>query len=231
MGSDFCEVDKSKFGSCEYVIVEGELVYRVSEDEGVLRFVHLVTESEVGEISWRQMESVESPYMYAVSRDALGRVEGLERELMGKRPRYWWPNNENMRASIVNLVMGGETLLDVSKRKMYPPLKVIDGWRSRNEVFDKALSDAMMFTAQVMHDRALSEAQSASNMDPKATKALVEALKWSAQVWNPERFNPVKREESRTVIPQQVIIYTGVPSQQDAVIDVTPKESIDGLEG
>lgn len=145
------------------------------------------------------------------------------------------PNNENVRGDIVNKLSSGMTLLEISHLPLYPPYRVMCGWMKRDALFSEEVSQALSSLGQVMHDKALSEAKMASDQDPKATKALVDALKWSAMVANPERFNPAKKEEQQAPTTYNVVINTGIPMAAAPIaIDVTPvkaEERVNELEG
>lgn len=227
-GGAFLKTSITEFNNNMYVVIRESMVHRISEDTGLLSFVHMVDETDASLVVWDDLETSLPPHMYKVSRMSMGVDEGLEFRLSSRSPREWMGNNENVRADIVNKISSGKTLLEISQMAMYPPLKVIRSWMKRDAQFTSSIEEALTSVGQLMHDRALTEAKQASDMDPKATKALIDALKWSAAVANPERFNPTKKDEVQAPTTYNVVINTGIPmvSHDRAVaIDVTPKPS------
>ncbi len=225
-GGAFLKTSITEFNNNMHVVIRDSMVHRISEDTGLLTFVHMVDEVNAESIVWDDLETSLPPHMYKVSRMSMGVDEGLEFRLSSKSPREWMGNNENVRADIVNKISSGKTLLEISQMVMYPPLKVIRSWMRRDREFTLSIEEALVSVGQLMHDRALTEAKQASDQDPKATKALIDALKWSAAVSNPERFNPTKKDEMQAPTTYNVTINTGIPMvshDQVVAIDVTPK--------
>ena len=148
----------------------------------------------------------------------------LEFSLTSQSPQQWIPNNANVRADIIAKLSTGMSLLEICALPKYPPLRVLQSWMRRDTAFALAIQETLTSLGQVMHDLALKEAKAASDADPKSSKALIEALKWSAMVANPERFNPAKKEDIQLPTQWNVIIHTGIPSPQPITIDVTPTQ-------
>jgi hypothetical protein len=207
-----------------HVFIKDEAVYRVGEDEGLLLYVHAVHETDLRAMTFTL---IETDYFTGRGYHAIRVSKLLEvshpqlLSTLSTKVRYWMPYNDNVRADILTKVSEGVSLMEIARMPLYPPLRVIQSWARRHTTFGSSLNETLSSLGQLMHDRALYEAKQASDVDPKATRAFVEVLKWSAMVANPERFNPAKKEEPTQAIVPVIHIHTGVPER--AAIDVTPE--------
>jgi len=135
-------------------------------------------------------------------------------------------NHEGVRYSqalldeICNLIMEGETLKRITKLPGMPSLSTLARWRAEVPGCSEQIEKAREMRAEVWHDELVEEFRNRSESMTDATdkKTRADILKWLAQVGNRKSFgNQVKVEASGG--PGVVIIQTGVPSREAAVVD------------
>jgi hypothetical protein len=128
-------------------------------------------------------------------------------------------------------VTEGAPLTKLCKEDKYPSYATVCRWRRDHDDFNKALVMAYKFRADYYADKVLEEAEDTLTKDDAAVqKVKVDALKWSAEKGNPERYgNKVKLLGDAA--PIHLMIDTGIDRSPEGLKDVTPEDSMEELQG
>jgi hypothetical protein len=118
-------------------------------------------------------------------------------------------------------IVGGATLVRACAKLNLDYATVIR-WQREHEGFKEALKTARKDRAEFLHDEILEKARTKASANTE-----IEALKWAAEVGDPERYSPKKKDMVAGGNTIQFIISTGIDRTQIPVAepkDVTPKE-------
>jgi len=129
---------------------------------------------------------------------------------------------------IVQKIVNGVAMSDLSKVPGFPDLHTLSIWRSKNSDFDLAIREARRVRAELMRDNALQVAESADGELSEIVagkRLLVDTLKWAAEKDDPEIYSARQRVDA-TVTAMTMIVDTGIRRQDDeGVLDA---EKVDG---
>lgn len=114
----------------------------------------------------------------------------------------------------------GGSITKICGTEHFPPYNTLRAWAKQHPWIDEHVDRARRDRAEVLRDRALSEAEEATSRDPIDAHSLrVDTYKWLAGV-DHERYNPKTKIEATINTPTQIIIHTGI--NRDPIKDVTP---------
>jgi hypothetical protein len=118
---------------------------------------------------------------------------------------------------ILQKVVEGHTLLNACK-ELNVEYSVVVRWKTENNSFREQLAQAYKDRTEVHHDIILEIA--ANSRDAKTQ---IDALKWSTDKNNPEKFGNKTKITGDANAPVAFTILTGVPEKE--TIDITPQAS------
>lgn len=131
-------------------------------------------------------------------------------------PHKIWPYSERMSDAIVQMVMEGATLVQISKIPGMPPYYTICRWLSDQKVdFQKRYREAKKIRAEIMADAALETARNSKDYRISEDRLKVETLKWAASVDNPDEYGNKTKISGDPDRPVAFLISTGVPRASD----------------
>ena len=131
-------------------------------------------------------------------------------------PRAVWPYSQVTCDHILNLVAAGKTLSQIGLMEGLPTYNVIQNWLREYPEFRQKMKVAREVRAEAYHDKIVELVDTVEEDTAKRDRVKLDALKWAAQVNNPEVYgNQTKVVGSAPAV--QIIIETGVPREEKAV--------------
>jgi len=125
---------------------------------------------------------------------------------------------------IVEWIMKGKTVTEVSRMDGYPNPHIISYWGKDNSVFRKQLAAAKEVRAELLADEALETARALEHKSmAQVVKVKCDVLKWRAERDSPAQFAPRKVIEGSEDKPIRIVVETGIRRELDdakKVIDV-----------
>lgn len=122
---------------------------------------------------------------------------------------------------IIQKVVEGCTLTKACK-ELDLAYSIVNRWKNTNVEFRKRLEDAYRDRAEKQADEILEIAE-----ETRDAKARIDARKWAAEKFNPEKFGQKTKISGDKDAPLQFVIQTGVPERgadsSETEKDVTPR--------
>jgi hypothetical protein len=201
-------------------ITKAGLVERISPTTGLVEHIHTVG----GEAkSFTEIEHTHAPVV-KVEKTLLEDIPDFEFTLLTRDIRVFLPCTKEVKEEIINSVAEGFTLKSVVERPLkpaMPPLKIIAYWLSEDQEFNASYKEALKIAAIARHDSVLDEADGVNPNNAKAVKVKVDALKWSAEMLDPDTYQAKAKDTPQLPPNIQIVFHTGVPERE--AVDVTPK--------
>lgn len=168
-------------------------------------------------------------------RTRIERGQGLE--LMGLVVTKRWTYSDTLAELIVQRVSEGLTLSQICKPRhgvagepIMPPYFVVAKWRLERPDFNEKLEQAFKDRSEVFHGKAIEQAELANEDNSAGQKVIVDTMKWSAGVDNPDRFGNKAKLTGEGDGPITFIINTGIDrtplaaNKEKEAIEIKPKE-------
>lgn len=112
------------------------------------------------------------------------------------------------------IAKGGSLTKICNGKSGMPDYETFRRWRRQHTEVDKALADARLDRAEYMRDKAMAEAEDATEDDINVRKFKHEAAKWSAGV-DDGRYSPKAKVEATLSAPTQIVVMTGIDRSKD----------------
>lgn len=148
-----------------------------------------------------------------------------------------WVYTETLAELIVQKVTEGKTLIDICKRvsvagePIMPPYFILAKWRQDRPEFNEKIEQAFKARSEVYHDKAITGAEMADDDNAVSSKIVVDTMKWSAGVDNPDRFGNKTKVSGDVDAPITFVISTGIDRSQIPEKEVIPiTESVKEIE-
>lgn len=148
-----------------------------------------------------------------------------------------WVYTETLAELIVQKVTEGKTLIDICKRvsvagePIIPPYFILAKWRQDRPEFNEKIEQAFKARSEVYHDKAITGAEMADDDNAVSSKIVVDTMKWSAGVDNPDRFGNKTKVSGDVDAPITFVISTGIDRSQIPEKEVIPiTESVKEIE-
>tara|TARA_R100001086_G_scaffold248358_1_gene185115 strand:+ start:8818 stop:9417 length:600 start_codon:yes stop_codon:yes gene_type:complete len=126
--------------------------------------------------------------------------------------------SRKMASQIIERFIEGETISSITRYPDMPDRKSIYRWIAKHPEFKAEYEEAKKLRADCFHDKAIAEAEGATDPDDvRLHKLKIDTYKWAAGVGNPNEYNPRPKEENTGNI---FIINTGIDRPEKPPIDV-----------
>jgi hypothetical protein len=135
--------------------------------------------------------------------------KGISFDILGVIQKY--PFSKVLAGLLCESIMNGATITQACK-ELNLPKRVLIQWRLSNEEFAKTLAFARCEGADALHDEALQEARNPET----PPKVRIEALQWSAEKNNPDRYGSKTKIVGDPNAPIAFVLETGIRRQGDA---------------
>lgn len=198
------------------------IYYRLNENE-LLEAVDLLTGRVVAVQHAHHEFSLENKHQYSKVTTPDGKEIYISNDLTVKggfpsSPRTYSRLHADL---ILQKIIKGRTLVRACE-ELQIDYTIVSTWRATNEEFKLRLEQAYIDRAERMHDDALQIAD-----DSKDPKTRIEARKWSAEKFHPERFGQKTKISGDAKSPIAFTIVSGIPDADP--IDITPGKKPEAL--
>jgi hypothetical protein len=184
---------------------------------------------ETGEVLWREKKKGVDPTRPKVRGYPRGRprkadpspthviLDGNGRRVLAPKgtnpdvlPRAVWPFSQVTCDHILNLIADGNTITTIGLMEGLPTKNVIQSWLRDYPEFRQKMKIAREVRAESFHDKIVDLVDTVEEDTAKRDRVKLDALKWAAEVNNPEVYGKQTNVKG-SVAAVQIIIETGVP--------------------
>jgi len=142
------------------------------------------------------------------------------------QPMKYCRYNEILAAIVCQRIAGGTTLSKLCKEPGMPSYQTLLRWRKKYPYFKEAVEEARKDRAEYYAEEVVEVSKLATDKDDSpAIRVRIDALKWSAQAFHPDKFSPKTKIVGDPDQPISFIVDTGVRRKGDpGYVNINPLE-------
>lgn len=155
--------------------------------------------------------------------------------------RYWVPKGYNpdeiplmaypyaqvTADAIVEQIIEGKNLAEISELEGFPPRHVIYRWTRVHSDFKEKLAEAKKYRAEYYAEEVIRVAKKSKKNTAEADRVKIDALKWSAEMGDRENYGKQTKLTGDAEKPLGFVILTGVPLEEPAPAIAVESRNLD----